>query len=332
MTNQEEMAVEQIAVGRDADAPGTAEEALRESEQRYRFLADAMPQIVWTARPDGSIDYGNQHWYDYTGLTFEQTRDRCWQAVLHPDDLPDFLARWTEALATGKPYEASCRLQRARDGAYRWHLARAAPRRDAAGRIIQWVGTCTDIHDQKLAEQALRESEAGTRGFLQDVLASVTEGRLRLCEDKADLPAPLPRVHEPFALSVLGLRQVRRYVEAVACDLGLSDERVQDLVTAVGEAIMNAVVHAGGGEALVCASMTTVQVWVRDTGKGIAIGSLHRATLERGFTTAGSLGYGFWMMLKTADRAWLLTGPEGTTVVLEQDRAKPTPTWLRELH
>ncbi len=94
---------------------------------------------------------------------------------------------------------------------------------------------------------------------------------------------------------------------------------------------MNAVVHAGGGEARVCAGGEgTVQVWIQDQGKGITMDHLHRATLERGFTTAGTMGHGFWMMLKTADRIFLLTGPSGTSVVLEQEREAPEPAWLRE--
>jgi serine/threonine-protein kinase RsbT len=94
---------------------------------------------------------------------------------------------------------------------------------------------------------------------------------------------------------------------------------------------MNAVVHAGGGQGSVYADPArgVVQVWVRDAGKGISEEALHRAILEKGFSSAGSLGHGFWMMLKTADRIYLLTGPEGTTVVLEQERTSPEPDWMR---
>jgi anti-sigma regulatory factor (Ser/Thr protein kinase) len=110
---------------------------------------------------------------------------------------------------------------------------------------------------------------------------------------------------------------------------GFPAERWQDLMTAVSEAGMNAVVHAGGGVARVCdGSHGTVQVWIEDRGTGITVHTLHRATLERGFTTAGTLGHGFWLMLKTADRIWFLTGEAGTTVVIEMDRAQPEPQWL----
>ena len=91
---------------------------------------------------------------------------------------------------------------------------------------------------------------------------------------------------------------------------------------------MNAAVHAGGGEGRVCAGTEgTVQVWVRDYGQGINVENLPRAALSKGYTTAGSLGHGMKMMLESTDRLWLLTSPEGTTVVMEQDRLPPAPTW-----
>ena len=141
--------------GRTAELTG-ANAALRESEQRYRFLADAMPQIVWGTRPDGSNDYFNRRWHDYTGLDFQAASGWGWQSVLHPDDLPACLDRWQRSLKTGEPYEVEYRLRRAADGMFRWHLGRGLPMRDESGEIDHWIGTCTDIDDQKRAEEALR--------------------------------------------------------------------------------------------------------------------------------------------------------------------------------
>lgn len=120
-----------------------------------RLLADVIPQIVWAARPDGFLDYYNQQWFDYTGLTLEQTQGWGWEAALHPDDLQLCLDRWTAAVATGEPYEVEYRFKRASDGTYRWHLGRALPVRDESGNITYWVGTCTDIDDQKQAERLM---------------------------------------------------------------------------------------------------------------------------------------------------------------------------------
>lgn len=95
---------------------------------------------------------------------------------------------------------------------------------------------------------------------------------------------------------------------------------------------MNAVVHAGGGFGYVCASAEMVQVWVEDTGKGIAYDILPRATLEKGWSSGSSLGHGFWLMLNTVDRVWLKTSEAGTVVVIEQQRTEPLPDWLSEFH
>ncbi|HMF57300.1 MAG TPA: PAS domain S-box protein, partial [Pyrinomonadaceae bacterium] len=133
-----------------------AEAALRESEYRYRYLADSMPQIVWTARPDGYLDYYNRRWVQYTGMTVEQTEGWGWQPVLHPDDVERCIRRWASSVQTGERYEVEYRFRRASDGSYRWHLGRALPMRDDAGQIVKWFGTSTDIDDQKRAQESLQ--------------------------------------------------------------------------------------------------------------------------------------------------------------------------------
>jgi PAS domain S-box-containing protein len=134
-----------------------AEEALRESEERFRHLAEAMPQIVWTAQPDGSVDYLNEKWYDYTGQPADTTVEATWVQVVEPDARERIQAAWSHAVRTGETYEIEFPLRRA-DGMPRWHLSRGLPVRDAAGRIVKWVGTNTDIHDQKRATEMLAEA------------------------------------------------------------------------------------------------------------------------------------------------------------------------------
>jgi PAS domain S-box-containing protein len=121
------------------------------SEERYRQLADAMPQIVWTADPQGGATYFNRRWFDYTGMTPEQAGPAAWRAVVHPDDLPLTVARREETLRTGETFEIEYRFRRD-DGTYRWHLGRAVPMRTADGAIAFWIGTATDIHDRKVIE------------------------------------------------------------------------------------------------------------------------------------------------------------------------------------
>lgn len=132
-----------------------ARAAAEASEQYYRFLGESIPQIVWTARPDGWLDYFNQRWFDYSGQSFEQTQGWGWESMVHPDDLAPCLARWKESLRSGERYEIELRFRRAADGLYRWHLSRAVPARDDHGRIIKWFGTSTDIDDQKRAVRTL---------------------------------------------------------------------------------------------------------------------------------------------------------------------------------
>ncbi len=156
----------------DRRARAAVERGLRQSEDRYRFLADAVPQIVWTARPDGQIDYCNARWLEYTGLTLDQTRAAGgWAAAVHPDDVPAVHAAWTAALSGGPPFESEHRL-RARDGAYRWHLSRAVPRLDADGRPAQWVGTATDIDDRRRTEAEHQQ----LLGQLDAIIGTMNEG------------------------------------------------------------------------------------------------------------------------------------------------------------
>ena len=146
-----------VLIHEDITEQERAEAAVRESEARFRFMADAMPQIIWTAGADGSPDYYNQRWHDYTGMNLDESRSWGWLPVLHPDDMEASAARWTASFSTGAYYETEYRFKRAEDGAYRWHLGRGVPMRDAEGNIIKWFGTCTDIDDYKRAQETLRE-------------------------------------------------------------------------------------------------------------------------------------------------------------------------------
>ncbi len=132
----------------DADA----KRALSDSEERFRVLADAMPQMVWSTLPDGYHDYYNARWYQFTGVPLGSTDGEEWNGMFHPDDQDRAWARWRHSLATGDPYEIEYRLRDA-SGAYRWTLGRALPLRNDEGEIVRWFGTCTDIHEQKMAEE-----------------------------------------------------------------------------------------------------------------------------------------------------------------------------------
>ncbi|BDI31461.1 hypothetical protein CCAX7_35120 [Capsulimonas corticalis] len=168
------------------------------------------------------------------------------------------------------------------------------------------------------------------RAILRDVLASVTGGKLNLAFDEASLPASVGQVVGNLSLTPTeGLRELRHLVRQATQHTGYAQDRQDDLVTAASEAGMNAIVHAGGGEASVRLNENgLVQVRVKDYGSGIAAMNLHKAAFARGYSTKGTLGHGLKMILETCDRVYLVTDSSGTTIVLEQERETPAPEWL----
>jgi PAS domain S-box-containing protein len=127
-------------------------------EDKIRLIINTVPGLLWTARPDGWVDFLNQRWLDYTGMTLEQGLGWAWQPGYHPDDLGNVLSKWRAAVAERKPLEVEARLRRF-DGEYRWFLKRAFPLLDRAGCVLGWYGGNIDIHDLKQAEEKLRRIE-----------------------------------------------------------------------------------------------------------------------------------------------------------------------------
>ena len=144
---------------------------LFKSDLRFRQLADAMPQIVWTAEPDGTVDYGNRTVAEQTGSTVDPGDPQSWIGTLHPDDVDGTVAAWTAAVAAGTELDIEYRMFRKADGSYRWHHVRATPIRDEGGNIIKWYGTATDHHDSKLASDRI----AALAHQLSTTLESISE-------------------------------------------------------------------------------------------------------------------------------------------------------------
>jgi PAS domain S-box-containing protein len=159
-----------------------AERALRDSEALFRTFSQAMPNHVWAATPEGQLHWFNQQCYDYSGFAEGELDGRGWVSMLHPDDVETATRRWAAALAEGRPYEAEFRLRRA-DGEYRWHLGRALPIRDEAGQVTRWIGTNTDIEDQKASAQALAHLNA----TLEQQVAERTADRNRMWRLSTDI-------------------------------------------------------------------------------------------------------------------------------------------------
>jgi len=291
--------------------------ALRVSEERYRSLVQASSQIVWTSPGDGSGAPSQPAWAAFTG----QDGDRHTRyAAIHPDDRAATSLAWETAARSGVPFESEHRVRR-HDGEYRLMQARAIPVRNEDGSIREWIGVHTDVTEQRSAELKQRQ-------FTRDVLFSVTEGRLRLCQTPDDLPAPLAEA-QPIGLTTEALSEVRRRVRETAAAAGFPDDRTMGLMSAASECAMNAVTHGGeSGEAriVIAPDGATLQVWITDQGRGIDVAELPKATLMKGYSGsggAGGFGHGFFLMLAHVDTIYLLTGLEGTTVVLEQHKEPP---------
>ena len=321
---------------RDITEQDQAEEALRTSREEYRLLFEANPQPMWVYDLETlaflAVNAAAIRIYGYSAGEFQAMT----LGDIRPAEDATALAASVEAPRVGTRTDGPWRHHR-KDGSGLW-VEIAASALDFQGRPARLI-TALDVTERVVMdgeraqmEGERREAAVRQQTFLREILASVTEGKLLLSNSSTQLPAPLTAVGEPIPLTPkAGLWELRRCAQAAALGAGHSDARQFDLITAASEAGMNAIVHAGGGTARVSVGGTgTVQVRVEDQGAGIAMENLPRAALARGFTKAGSLGHGLKMMLETADRVYLLTGPEGTTAVVEQERVPPLPTWLSE--
>jgi diguanylate cyclase (GGDEF)-like protein/PAS domain S-box-containing protein len=162
--------------------------AAQEGEARFRNLAMAIPQTVWTAAPDGAIDYFNRRWFELTGFTEEQSLGWGWKQAVHPDDLPFYDDLWKKSLHEQSAFEMEYRVRNASQS-YRWQLVRAVPVRDTAGKIVKWFGACTDIEEQKQNLQALEEQ-------IRERTAELADANTRLQEEMLERDFARQRLDE----------------------------------------------------------------------------------------------------------------------------------------
>jgi PAS domain S-box-containing protein len=195
-----------------------SELALRESEAKFRTIAEAVPQMVWSTLPNGYHDYYNEQWYEFTGVEKGSTDGENWNHMFHPDDRAHARKVWKHSLATGENYEIQYRL-RHRSGEYRWTLGRALPVRDASGRIIRWMGTCTDIHSQKLAEVELSESSHRKDEFLA-----------MLAHELRNPLAPIDTAAQLLRISKADEKQVKHASDIISRQVKHMTDLVDDLL------------------------------------------------------------------------------------------------------
>jgi PAS domain S-box-containing protein len=191
-----------------------AEEALRESERRFRALADSVPDIVWTSGPDGQCDYVNQRWSDLTGLSVEQALGLRWTSALHADDLQRSTDRWMRSMDSGEPFQCEYRF-RAKDGGYRWCLARALPLRDEQERIVKWFGNCLDIDERRQLEDALREADSRKDRFLAVLAHELRNPLATIANAGHTLARSEPSQSQLHQMAALIDRQVRHLTQLI---------------------------------------------------------------------------------------------------------------------
>ncbi|HYG67759.1 MAG TPA: PAS domain-containing protein, partial [Anaeromyxobacteraceae bacterium] len=168
-----------VAVTRDVTEQQAMEEAVHQEREQFQTLIEAIPQQVWTALPDGTLDYVSERMVTYFGRPREELIGAGWQGVIHQDDLAGVAERWHRAVTTGEPYEVEFRL-RAHDGQYCWHLGRALALRDVTGEVVRWFGTNTDISERKEMEEVLQEE----KGRLEELLARLRKAQHQLIQQE----------------------------------------------------------------------------------------------------------------------------------------------------
>jgi len=178
------------------------------SREHFKVLANNIPQMTWTNLATGEVNFYNQRWYEYTGLSMQETKDWGWSAVVHPDDLALTIERYTAALRAGGIFEVENRYKRA-DGQYRWHLNRAIPLRDEVGKILFWVGTATDIEDQKVEMERKDEFIGIASHELKTPLTSL-KGYLQLISYKKEILPPV--IKQYIDKATIALNKLQRLV------------------------------------------------------------------------------------------------------------------------
>jgi PAS domain S-box-containing protein len=195
------------------------EEELRDSERRFRTITNAMPQMVWTALPDGTIDYHSEQFYRFSGMAAGTAEGTAWaETLLHPDDQALGRARWEHSIATGESYEITYRA-RHHSGEYRWILARALPLRSESGDIVKWLGTDTDIHEAKLNEEALQAASHRKDEFLA-----------MLAHELRNPLAPISAAAQVLRLAPDNPDKVRQYSDVISRQVSHMTTLVNDLL------------------------------------------------------------------------------------------------------
>lgn len=256
-------------IARDITHTKRLERILVASEARFRQLADAMPQIVWTARDDGSVDYYNSRWYEFTGFERTAGTEASWEALMHPDDLEHWREAWNHSVSSGEPYSIEYRLFDRRQGRWRWFVARAVSVRESEEGPLKWFGSCTDIDEQKHVQDDLRRANYDLEQFaftashdLQEPLRSIKIYSELLSRRHGNLINPEAKEFLNFLQD--GATRMEHLVRDLLSYTRASVVEHKDETADAGQALQAALANLGGaiaetGATVTADSLPTVQ-------------------------------------------------------------------------
>jgi PAS domain S-box-containing protein len=301
-----------------SDALETRQAQLQKSEAEYRRIVDTANEGIWRLGPDAMTTFVNSRMAEMLGYEPDEMIGHPLTDFMFEEDTPDYLRRM-ENRRHGMSEHFERRFRR-KDGQTIWTLVSATPILDQEHHFKGAFGMHTDITEHKQFEDRQRE-------FYRRTILAATEGKLQLTEKDeiakyAGQPLAMFKVE-----NAEDFRSIRTMVVDIARSLGMDDDRAGDYVVTVGEAVTNAVKHAGSGRVSIHTQPGSIITVVSDRGRGIEAMSIPEVALKRGYSTAGTLGMGYKVMTSIADKVYLATGPSGTTVAIEMS-VKPPNTKL----
>ncbi|MEM8831613.1 MAG: PAS domain S-box protein [Cyanobacteria bacterium P01_G01_bin.19] len=300
-----------IPSGIDITEREASKQALKQREYQLRLITEVIPQQVWTALPNGEIDYINQRWQEYTGISLEEISDRSWSAIVHPEDLERVSQTWNKAVETGGKYNIKARLRQV-DGTYRWFLGRARPLRNEEGEIIKWYGTNTDITRIKQLEEKLRQQtkDLTKANQIKDEFLAIVSHELRTPLN------PILGWSQLLAAGRLDAEKQSMGMEIIERNAKLQAQLIDDLldVSRILRGKLSLKVTLVNLESVIKSALATVQLAA--DAKSIQITTEFAADIRQVSGDAGRLQQIVWNLVSNA----IKFTPEGgrVTVKLEQ--------------
>lgn len=308
-----------------------AEEALRESESKYKSLVENTSDLVWEVDHECTYTYVSPRVHELLGYTPEDLVGKTAFDLMPEEEASRVLSLFSDIAGKRAPIEKLENTMVRLDGGFVVVESSGVPIMDDSGSLRGYRGIDRDITERRKAEDSLKELDEHKRIFYRETILSVTDGKLSICGDDAIKPYIDGASIAVEVNDASGVSEARGDIERLCCSIGLESEKVDLLLLGAGEAITNAVKHAACGHIYAGWSQDSIWVVVSDQGQGIDSVILPKAVLKRGFSTRPSLGLGYGIMLDVSDRVLLSTGSSGTTVVLILNRQSTEPSFSLDM-